>query len=210
MPAPTSKSARREPVQARSRKLVGWILDAAIQVYDEHGYAAGTTTRIAERAGVSVGSLYQYFPDKHAILMGLARRHIEEGHALARRLLVEARATPRDLDGLVRLFVTGFLDLHRHNPTLHRLLFEEIPLPSSVRDLLRAFEDDLVTEVAALLTDRPDVRVNDATLTAVIVVTTVEALTHRFVLHDRDRFDEAAWTDEVVALVTRHLRFRGP
>lgn len=81
------RNVRRKPQQARSQKLVGWILHAAAQVFAERGYAGGTTNHIAEKAGVSIGSLYQYFPNKTAILTALALEHLSEGEALAQKLL---------------------------------------------------------------------------------------------------------------------------
>src|SRR5215471_21205054 len=74
----TTLDPRRAPSQSRSRDTVEAIVEAAAQVFERHGYAAGTTNRIAERAGVSIGSLYQYFPNKDAIVMELARRHIAQ------------------------------------------------------------------------------------------------------------------------------------
>ena len=62
-------------------------MQAAAQVFARHGYAAGTTNRIADRAGVSIGTLYQYFPNKDAILIALIERHIQEGEELLRPLL---------------------------------------------------------------------------------------------------------------------------
>ncbi|MGP4022502.1 TetR/AcrR family transcriptional regulator [Actinomadura sp. 3N407] len=70
---------RKTPRQSRSAATDERILDAAARVFVEHGYAAGTTNRIAEAAGLSIGSLYQYFPNKDAILLQLARRHVEQG-----------------------------------------------------------------------------------------------------------------------------------
>lgn len=70
---------RRRPAQARSRDTVQAILEAAAQIFERHGYAAGTTNRIATRAGVSVGSLYQYFPNKDAILVALTDALIAQG-----------------------------------------------------------------------------------------------------------------------------------
>lgn len=73
-------AARRRPSQQRSRETVEWIVEAAARVFEREGLDA-TTNRIAEEAGVSIGSLYQYFPDKHALLDELAIRHLEEGEA---------------------------------------------------------------------------------------------------------------------------------
>ena len=68
---------RRRPSQARSRSKVEYLLEAAAQVFRAEGYSA-TTNRIAERAGVSIGTLYEYFPNKEALLLALADRHVTE------------------------------------------------------------------------------------------------------------------------------------
>ncbi len=69
---------RRKPRQQRS--IASWhaVLDAAAQLFGELGYARTTTNKVAERAGVSIGSLYQYFADKDALLRALAERHVRE------------------------------------------------------------------------------------------------------------------------------------
>lgn len=72
---------RKLPKQARSGATVEAILEAAAQIFERRGYAAGTTNRIAERAGVSIGSLYQYFPNEDAILVALVHQHLAEGMA---------------------------------------------------------------------------------------------------------------------------------
>ena len=66
--------ARRKPSQQRSRVTVTAILDAAAQVFEARGFEAGTTNHVAERAGVSIGSLYEYFPNKDAMVVALVER----------------------------------------------------------------------------------------------------------------------------------------
>ncbi|MFT3697881.1 MAG: helix-turn-helix domain-containing protein [Kofleriaceae bacterium] len=78
---PTTRR-RKEPSQERSQELVEAILQAAIRVLEREGAARFTTIRVAEAAGVSVGSLYQYFPNKHAILFELQRREWAETGAM--------------------------------------------------------------------------------------------------------------------------------
>jgi len=69
-----TKSRRRQPQQNRARQTVEAVLDAVVRVLKREGVRAVTTNRIAEVAGVSIGSVYQYFPDKQAILVGLYQR----------------------------------------------------------------------------------------------------------------------------------------
>ncbi|OWY61320.1 hypothetical protein B7486_64405, partial [cyanobacterium TDX16] len=97
VPAPKSKREkalrpRKAPRQQRAVETRARILEAAAEVFTEHGYAAGTTNRIAERAGMSVGSLYQYFPNKDAILVELVELHIAEGTAVLAPILERALA----------------------------------------------------------------------------------------------------------------------
>lgn len=75
-----SVSPRRRPTQARSKSKVAWLLEAAARVFRVEGYAA-TTNRIAEVAGVSIGSLYEYFPNKEALLLALAEHHVTEAES---------------------------------------------------------------------------------------------------------------------------------
>ena len=83
MPKPNSSSSsklnkmRRQPQQARSQERVRQILDVAEQLFVEMGYDSTTTRAIAARAGISVGSLYQFFPDKEAILKALAIQYMQ-------------------------------------------------------------------------------------------------------------------------------------
>src|ERR1700754_1653935 len=113
---------RRVPRQSRSQATVDAIVEAAAQVFERHGYAAGTTNRIAERAGVSIGSLYQYFPNQDSILVELTRRHLAEGRAIAVATFAELGHT--SLREGLRLLAAAMIDLHRDAPGLHRVLFE--------------------------------------------------------------------------------------
>lgn len=196
---------RRRPRQARSQATSAAILEAAARVFAAHGYAAGTTNRIAERAGVSVGSLYEYWPNKDAILTALLERHIDEARAVLAPLVAQARAGAEPLADVVRGFVTAMVALHAHEPALHRVLFEEAPIPAKVRRALAAIDELMVREVAALLREHPEARVPDPTLAATLVVHTIEALTHRLVLHLGRAADRDAWIAEVTTLVLRYV-----
>lgn len=205
MPRKPPLKARKRPRQARSRATVDAILAAATQVFRRHGYAAGTTDRIAERAGVSVGSLYQYFPNKDALLVTLAERHVDAGFVRVRELLAQALSAPLTLDRLLRRFVEGMIALHDHEPELHRVLFEEAPLPASLRKNLRQREIAFAREVQALLEAHPEVRMRDPARSAYIVVQTIEGLVHSFILHPPEGIGAEALTDEIVRMLHGYL-----
>jgi AcrR family transcriptional regulator len=104
-------SSRKKPQQARSNDLVAAILEAALQVLAKEGASRFTTTRVAERAGVSVGSIYQYFPNKAAILFRLQSDEWRETTAMLRDTLQDARRPPlQRLRRLVHAFVKSECD----------------------------------------------------------------------------------------------------
>ncbi len=192
------------PKQHRSAETRARILDAAAQVFAAHGYVKGTTNRIAEAAGVSVGSVYQYFPNKDAILVELARAHVREGEAIILERFADPDLPP-DLEGRVRVFVEAAVANHIDMPRLHEVIFQEAPWPPELIAELRAFEERTIAAAEAALAADPSVRAPDLRVAATIVVGTIEALTHRFVLAQPDRLDVPAFVDEMVALVTRYL-----
>lgn len=104
--ATASISSRKQPQQARSSDLVAAILEAAVQVLTKEGAQRFTTARVAEKAGVSVGSLYQYFPNKAAILFRLQSDEWRQTANLLRDILADATRPPLDrLRALVHAFV---------------------------------------------------------------------------------------------------------
>src|ERR1700690_1873676 len=94
---------RRKPQQRRARETVEAVLDAVVRILKRGGIAAVTTNRVAEVAGVSIGSVYQYFPDKHAIFAALHERHVRQVGRLVETKLMEHATS--SLDALVRAVV---------------------------------------------------------------------------------------------------------
>jgi AcrR family transcriptional regulator len=198
-------SPRRTPLQRRSIETVDALLEAAAQVFERHGYAAGTTNRIAERAGVSIGSLYQYFPNKDAVLVALTERHLEEGTTVLTPLLGElVTSAPPIAEGTERV-MDALVELHRHRPRLHRVLFEEAPRPAPLRQALTQASDAAADAIAAYLRQRPEVTVPDVHIAAQLVVGVAESTTHGLVIHPRKGVAPAAYVEAAVAMLTRYL-----
>jgi len=113
-------SSRKEPKQARSTELVAAILEAAVQVLAKEGAHRFTTARVAEKAGVSVGSLYQYFPNKAAILFRLQSDEWHQTTELLRSILEDARRPPlHRLRTLVHAFIRSECDEATIRVALH-------------------------------------------------------------------------------------------
>jgi AcrR family transcriptional regulator len=197
---------RKTPRQERAVETRARILDAARTVFARHGYAGGTTNRIAAEALISVGSLYQYFPNKDAILVELVTEHAAEGRAVLAPVLARAAGDQADrvpIAELVADVVEAMIALHARDRRLHRVLFEESPRPASVLAMLRELEDEVVAATVLLL-DRPDVHVPDHQLAARLTVTTIESLVHRLVASDRP-LELDALQGELTRLVVGYL-----
>ena len=179
------------------------ITRAAAQVFSARGYAASTTNHIAERAGVSIGSLYEYFPNKDALLVALMEDHIREGEAILAAAAAQAQDAHDGLPEIVRRFVRAMVEFHARDRALHRVLFEETPLPPRILRMLADLEAQLTEQVHAYLRAAPGVRRRDLPLAAAVVVQAVEGLTHKLVLYG-DR-DIEPYIEEMVALVTGYL-----
>lgn len=205
MPRRPSKPLRRKPSQSRSRNTVDAILEAAAQVFERHGYADATTDRIAARAGVSIGSLYQYFGDKRALLVAVAERHLDEGFATVTAALVAPDGTPPTLAATLPRVVRALVALHERSPNLHRVLFEEAPLPRRFHAALARREAELVRFTASVLAAERPAGVRDPALAAYLLVQTVDALAHRVVIHPPPDLARDQVVDEITRMLARYL-----
>ena len=115
--------ARKSPQQLRSRVTVEAILDGAIRVLEREGSLGLTTTRIAQAAGVSVGTLYQYFPNRKSILDALQEREFQRTLSMMQEVMLDSQ--PGSTDELARAVIRGLFRLYGAAPELHRVLVEE-------------------------------------------------------------------------------------
>ena len=119
--APPTGTMRKEPRQARSRATTDAMLDAAARILGDRGWAGLTTNAVAETAGVSIGSLDQYFPNKLALIEAVRRRHFDEVLAVLRAAADDRRTRRQRVEALV----DGMIAVHSRYPAAHRVLLEE-------------------------------------------------------------------------------------
>ena len=123
-PSVTSRPLRRVPVQGRSVARVKRMLDACAQLVDETGYEAHTTTLLAERAGVAIGSVYQFFPDKRAIVQALTLRNLEAYLQRLSARLQQEKST--HWWGAVDAAIDEYIAMHRTTPGFRTLHFGDV------------------------------------------------------------------------------------
>ncbi|WP_043623030.1 TetR/AcrR family transcriptional regulator [Nonomuraea candida] len=193
---------RKQPRQFRAELTRRRILEAAAQVFAEYGYAAGTTNRIAERARVSIGSLYQYYPNKDAILLELMLAHLDSGAAEAARR--QSGELPGTAEGLMRVFVQAAIANHLEDPRLLRVMVEQAPRSPELLQRVYQDKDRRNAYTRDLLRRYPEVRVSDVETAARIINATIELVVHQ-VVAEREPVDLKRLEDELVAMFTRYL-----
>ncbi|WP_051378595.1 TetR/AcrR family transcriptional regulator [Derxia gummosa] len=211
--ASAAVAPRKLPRQARSRAMVEAILETAARILEADGLAALNTNRVAAEAGVSVGSLYQYFPNKAALITALHERHVLQlaGRyagaldGLADRGDGASRAPGDSLALAIAALVRAGLEAHRLEPRLHHVLEGEaanLDRPGAETEGAAAIAGQLR---AFLERHRAETGPIDAGLATWTVMTMVEALVHRAVL-EPPPFAEAAVERAIVAAVLGYLR----
>jgi AcrR family transcriptional regulator len=198
---------RKAASQARSRATVAALVEATARILVEEGFDKASTNRIAEVAGVSVGSLYQYFPGKEALVAAVAARHQQEIMATVRGELAEILAEP--VDQAMRRLVAVAVKAHRVDPGLHRVLAEQIPRVGELATLETFDRENFALFRGYLERHRDELRIDDLELAAFVCVTSIEALAHNAVLHHPDSFAGAAMAsliEEGAQLVIGYLK----
>ncbi|MEH3034704.1 MAG: TetR/AcrR family transcriptional regulator [Aeromicrobium erythreum] len=198
---PTDPTLRKTPRQARSRDMVDRIVRAGRAVLVEQGWERATTNRVAERAGISPGSLYQYFPNKEAVLAAVIEQYSAEIADELTAVLAGRLDLPRDQ--LVRTTYTALLDVLEAHREYVRLTTLELPRQrvASSMSLLERRIDDLVG--AYLTISRVPTRLDPGS-SAWLLVRMVEHLSVQYVL-ERPPIDREAFVDELVRLTEAHL-----
>jgi AcrR family transcriptional regulator len=199
---------RKSASQERSRLTVTTLVEATARVLVKEGYENASTNKIASTAGVSIGSLYQYFPSKEALVAAVIERHKQDMMQLFRESL--AKAMSRPIEAAVRELVTVMIEAHRVDPRLHRVLVEEVPRAGRLE--VEAFDREACTLVRAYLeTHRSELDVADLDMAAFICVATVESLTHAAVVHRPDALTDkiGVFIEALTRLIVQYLKHDG-
>jgi AcrR family transcriptional regulator len=205
VPAPASSNRSRRPVrkarQARSRATVEAIVEAAARILAEQGWQGLNTNTVARRAGVSVGSVYEYFPDKQAIVWVIMDRHLSRAEAL----LQTAESSPAGAlaPGSIPAFLAAsFIGLHQEDPKLHRVLSSEVP----VTEELTLRVQDMRSRAVGLVTTALSGQVPSPELKAAVLVDTADALAHRWVIDGLGApVSPAVMLTELTTLLTNYI-----
>jgi AcrR family transcriptional regulator len=192
---------RKQPKQERSQATVEAILTATTHILTESGYDQFTTNRVAERAGVSIGSLYQYFPNKDALIFALAAHHAEQMVQLAEHHLTGLGDRP--IAEVIQRIVKAAFAAHAVNPQLHRVLNEQVPRSEMMRQVAEAQMAGMLRSF--LEQHQEQLKPENLDLTVFIVGRTIESLTHQAVLDHPELLHDAKLEQEITTLILTYL-----
>lgn len=201
---------RKSPRQARSKALVMAILDATAQVLVERGYAGSSTNLIASRAGVSIGSVYQYFPNKDSLIAALRERHATDLYDTLDAVLT--RRNPQSLEEKLSAIVHGWMLAHQLEPDLHRVVEQEFPFFERAHQDQIPIYRTIVERVRQLLEDhREQLLPDNLDLATWMVLQTIESLIHAATTTTPLPVHQpAAIEQQIVEMLTRYLQVVNP
>jgi AcrR family transcriptional regulator len=202
MPRKSPMNPRKLPRQERARVTVEAILQATTHILTEKGYDQTNTNLIAELAGVSIGSLYQYFPNKESLMVALMEQHSQEIAALVESKLNHLFDDPPEI--AIPELVKAVVAVHSINPRLHQVLSEEIP--RSERLKMHQTDD----RIAKLLQEylkrwRDRLQPQNIEMTVFILSRTVESLCHSAVIEHPQLMRDGKFEQEVSDLMLSYL-----
>ncbi len=186
------------------------ILEAAIDLLAARGYARTSTNLIASRAGVSVGSLYQYFPHKDAIVAALFERHAQGIELVVTASMADLRRPDVPVREAFHRMLEAFRAMHDANPRLARAVDPALDGRRQIADVVRLREERFREDLAEVLAARPDIRRGNHAVMASLLYEVVEAVTSAVMHGDARRFDRDIALAEATEAICRYIEKQRP
>ncbi len=194
---------RKLPVQERSRATVEAILEAAAQVLEQQGYAASTTNAIAKRAGVSIGSLYEYFPDKNAVFAALKEKlHRAQFEKVAGKLSLKRNVRPATA---IRQLLKTRIDAALEQPAVVAILDQEVPA-----SVFASEREDDFSSFAALMAAfakrySKHIRIKNLDVAIPLGIQTIDLIISHTAAHRAAELEKPAFLDELSDMMCRYI-----
>ncbi|MCU4709985.1 TetR/AcrR family transcriptional regulator [Acinetobacter pittii] len=190
-----SLKPRKSPVQARSTATIEVLHEATIQVLLKEGIVKCNTTRIAERAGISVGSIYQYYPNRDSLLAAVLQRHLDSIAQRVEELCLKYEKTSIEI--IIIALVDEIILAKLSNPEESKALYA-ISGERGGLDLSRRMNDRMLAAVSNLLESASDIEFDDSQIVAEVILGTIMGLIRRVL--------ENQITDKAEQVLESHLK----
>jgi AcrR family transcriptional regulator len=196
---------KKQPKQDRSRATVDYILKAAAQLLDQDGaYYGLNTNRIAKKAGVAVASLYQYFPNKEAIVNALFEMELSEERAELTTKSTALQDAP--IKEVIRVGIGSTIDIHAKKPKLVTSILQALPFLGGAEALVRARQQVVDLVVEAMKERRGELRsTENLEMKAFLVVHAIEGVIHDAANERPEYLTDPDFAKELVDLIDRFL-----
>ena len=201
--AASRSEPRKSPVQARSTASVDAILKATVQVLLRVGKEKLTTTRVAARAGVSVGTLYQYFPNKSALLRAAMRLHMEEIFAEVDKVCAAQRGQPAEQ--MAEALAVAFLTVKMRDPKKSRALYA-VSSEGEGAKIAAVAVRRVNNKIVGLLESAPEVLKTDLQLMAAVLQSTIAGMKRQLLESDMPEAQFEVMQRELVLVVRSYVR----
>jgi len=199
----TSLKPRKNPVQARSAVTVEALHVATIQVLTKEGLSRCTTTRVAERAGMSVGSLYQYYPNRDALLAAVLEKHLDSIARAVDRACREHRDKP--ISEMTSALVTAFIAAKLRNPRESKALYA-VAAERGGPALVAAVHTRMLAAIATMLASAPDAHFDDPYMISAIALSAMVGPVRALLEGHVPTGFEAHLEGQLVRLLTAYLQ----
>ncbi len=199
----TVETKRRTPRQARAAETVSSIVEAAAQILETGGMAAFTTNAVAERAGVSIGTLYQYFSDKNALVMALARE--ETGAALVEVARALQGGADPSIEGRARAVVRAIIHAFRGRQRARKAVLQAILAQGSSVELMTPIAS-FIARAGEMLGSGSDSTLGRLTEQQVFVISrSLMGVVRAAVLEEQPFLASRGFEDEIVRMIVAYL-----
>ena len=199
-----SESQRKTPKQTRSKELVSAIFEATVRILPKVGSYQITTKKIAEIAGVSIGSLYQYFPNKEALLGSLMDFMMKETTDQAFKRIDELEGLP--LDDFISRFIDFTLELFLSDKEKIGEIYRRAPELSRIPNLLELRREVVVRLARLLRVQRPELSEEDSVRRVFIAVNSVLGIIHTMIYDPTQTYSNEELAREMKIMVTGYLK----
>ena len=191
---------RKQPQQERSRDTVEAIVQASAHILGRRGWGGLTTNGVAEAAGVSIGSLYQYFPNKLALVEAVRSRHFQDVLTALRAADDPGKSPAQRIEAVVE----GMISVHSRNPAVHHTLLEETPRSRASKAAHDEFETEYMRRYEALIsTSRRARRFAHPSIAAQVLSAAIAGVVHDAAR--RGTLGSPALKQELVHMITAYL-----
>lgn len=198
-------SPRKEPTQGRAKETVETIVTATAHILDKEGFEKISTNRIAEKAGISVGSLYQYFPTKDAIFAFMMDRYVQSQTDIIDKILAE-EGPSRDLKETIRIIVMAIMEGKRKQSKFNRMFAQKLLSFSNFESLNRQDDHLIALFKEHLKPFEKEIRKENIDLTLYFVIQSVKCLPISLLFQTRFDFKDQRVDQELVELIYRYMK----